>query len=56
LSPEEVGAMVREMSGAGEAVQPLARRIYRETEGNPFFVIEIVTGCVNGFETVISRI
>jgi len=41
LSPGAVEAMVREMSGAGEAVLPLARRLYRETEGNPFFLIEI---------------
>ena len=34
--------MVVEMSGAGEAVVPLARRLYRETEGNPFFLMEIV--------------
>jgi ABC-type oligopeptide transport system substrate-binding subunit/DNA-binding SARP family transcriptional activator len=42
LSPEAVRAMLVEMSGAGEAVVPLAERLYRETEGNPFFVIEIV--------------
>jgi ABC-type oligopeptide transport system substrate-binding subunit/DNA-binding SARP family transcriptional activator len=42
LSPEAVEAMVAEMSGAGQAVAPLARRLYQETEGNPFFVMEIV--------------
>jgi hypothetical protein len=31
-----------EMSGAGEAVAPLARRLYQETDGNPFFVFETV--------------
>ena len=42
LSPADVEAMVIEMSGAGEAVVPLAQRLYQETEGNPFFLIEIV--------------
>jgi ABC-type oligopeptide transport system substrate-binding subunit/DNA-binding SARP family transcriptional activator len=42
LSPEAVEAMVVGMSGAGEAVAPLARRLYQETEGNPFFLMEIV--------------
>ena len=31
-----------EMSGGGQAAAPLARRLYAETEGNPFFLIEIV--------------
>ncbi len=30
------------MSGAGEAVGPLAKRLYWETEGNPFFLMEII--------------
>jgi oligopeptide transport system substrate-binding protein len=34
--------MMIEMSGAGEAVAPLAERLHRETEGNPFFLIETV--------------
>jgi ABC-type oligopeptide transport system substrate-binding subunit/DNA-binding SARP family transcriptional activator len=42
LSPEAIEAMVAEMSGAGEAVAPLARRLYQETEGNPFYLMEIV--------------
>ena len=42
LSPADVEAMVVEMSGAGEAAVPLAKRLYRETEGNPFFLIEII--------------
>jgi ABC-type oligopeptide transport system substrate-binding subunit/DNA-binding SARP family transcriptional activator len=42
LSSEAVEEMVVEMSGAGVAVVPLARRLYEETEGNPFFVMEIV--------------
>ena len=42
LSPAAVKAMVVEMSGAGEVVKPLAVRLYQETEGNPFFLMEIV--------------
>ena len=37
-----VEAMVVKMSGAGETVVPLAQRLYQETEGNPFFLMEIV--------------
>ena len=33
-----------EMSGAGDEVLPLAKRLYRETEGNPFFLIETIRG------------
>jgi len=42
LSPADTEAMVVEMSGAGEAVVSLAGRLYQETEGNPFFLMEIV--------------
>jgi ABC-type oligopeptide transport system substrate-binding subunit/DNA-binding SARP family transcriptional activator len=42
ISPTDVEAMVKEMSGAGEAIVPLAGRLYRETEGNPFFLAETV--------------
>ncbi|NIN69145.1 MAG: AAA family ATPase, partial [Anaerolineae bacterium] len=55
LSFEAVEALVLEMSGAGEAILPLARRLAEETEGNPFFLMEIVkalfeagTVCVEG--------
>jgi ABC-type oligopeptide transport system substrate-binding subunit/DNA-binding SARP family transcriptional activator len=41
LSPQATKAMVVEMSGSGEAVAPLACRLHQETEGNPFFLIEI---------------
>ncbi|MBM3150132.1 MAG: tetratricopeptide repeat protein, partial [Chloroflexi bacterium] len=41
LSAEAVNAMMVEMSGVGEAVVPLAERLYQETEGNPFFLMEI---------------
>jgi ABC-type oligopeptide transport system substrate-binding subunit/DNA-binding SARP family transcriptional activator len=42
LSLAEVETMVVEMSGTGQAAVRLARRLYRETEGNPFFLIELV--------------
>jgi oligopeptide transport system substrate-binding protein len=42
LSPAAVQTMVAEMSGVGEAAVPLAGRLYQETEGNPFFLMEIV--------------
>jgi ABC-type oligopeptide transport system substrate-binding subunit/DNA-binding SARP family transcriptional activator len=53
LSPADGEAMVVEMSGAGEAVLPLARRLYQETEGNPFFLMEIVKAL---FETGVVRL
>jgi ABC-type oligopeptide transport system substrate-binding subunit/DNA-binding SARP family transcriptional activator len=42
LVPADVEAMVKEVSGAGDAIVPLAGRLYRETEGNPFFLSETV--------------
>ncbi len=42
LSAQAVETLLSEMSGAGEAVLPLARRLYRETAGNPFFLMEAV--------------
>ncbi|HUW12110.1 MAG TPA: AAA family ATPase, partial [Anaerolineae bacterium] len=42
LSAKGVEAMVSEMSGRGDAVAPLARRLYEETDGNPFFLMEII--------------
>ena len=42
LSRQAVETMIVEMSGAGAAVLPLARRLHEETEGNPFFLMEIV--------------
>ncbi|MCL7455188.1 MAG: AAA family ATPase, partial [Anaerolineae bacterium] len=53
LSAEAVEAMIEEMSGAGDAVTPLARRLYHETEGNAFFLIEIVKAL---FETDAVRL
>jgi ABC-type transport system substrate-binding protein/DNA-binding SARP family transcriptional activator len=40
LSPQAIEALLVEMSGCGEAVTPLARRLYEETEGNPFLLME----------------
>lgn len=37
-----IETIIVEMSGAGEVVQPLAKRLYDETEGNPFFLMEMV--------------
>jgi oligopeptide transport system substrate-binding protein len=42
LSQEAVTAIVRGMAGAGEAVLPMAERLYEETEGNPLFLHEII--------------
>ena len=42
LSSTAVETLILELSGAGEAVLPLAKRLYRETEGNPFYLMEIV--------------
>jgi len=42
LSPQAIEALVVEMSGSGAAVAPLARRLYEETEGNPFFLTESI--------------
>jgi DNA-binding SARP family transcriptional activator len=53
LSAGAVETMIVEMSGAGEAVVPLAGRLHRETEGNPFFLMEIVKAL---FETDVVRL
>jgi predicted ATPase/DNA-binding SARP family transcriptional activator len=42
LSSTAVETIIVELSGAGEEVLPLAKRLYHETEGNPFFLMEIV--------------
>ena len=42
LSRQAVESLLVEMSGRGPAVVPLAQRLYEETEGNPFFLIETV--------------
>ncbi|MGE5223627.1 MAG: AAA family ATPase [Omnitrophica WOR_2 bacterium] len=42
LSSTAVEAIIAELSGAGAEVLLLAKRLYHETEGNPFFLMEIV--------------
>lgn len=42
LSLPSVEALVVRMSGVGQAATPLARRLYKETEGNPFFLMEVI--------------
>ncbi|MGD1992076.1 MAG: AAA family ATPase [Anaerolineae bacterium] len=53
LPADAVETMIVEMSGAGEAVVPLAGRLYAETEGNPFFLLEMVKEL---FETDVVRL
>jgi tetratricopeptide (TPR) repeat protein len=42
LDPEATTAMLRVLLGQSEVSEQLAASIYRETEGNPFFIEEIV--------------
>jgi DNA-binding SARP family transcriptional activator/tetratricopeptide (TPR) repeat protein len=42
LSAVAVASLIGQLSGEGEAAAPLADRLYRETEGNPFYLIETV--------------
>ncbi|OGO38050.1 MAG: hypothetical protein A2W35_21655 [Chloroflexi bacterium RBG_16_57_11] len=42
LSPQPVADLIRVISGRSEEILPLAERLYRETEGNPFFLMEVV--------------
>jgi DNA-binding SARP family transcriptional activator len=42
LSYEGIYTILTLMSGTDEAVQPLASRLYQETEGNPFFLMEVI--------------
>ena len=42
LSAAAVASLIDQLSGDGEAAAPLADRLYRETEGNPFYLIETV--------------
>ncbi|UCG23946.1 MAG: AAA family ATPase, partial [Chloroflexota bacterium] len=40
LSEDAVRALITRMSGDGAVAEPLVTRLYQETEGNPFFLIE----------------
>lgn len=42
LSAAAVAALIGQLSGAGEAAGLLADRLYQETEGNPFYLIETI--------------
>jgi len=42
LSSQAIDTLVTGMSGGSKAIAPLAHRLYQETEGNPFYLIEIV--------------
>ncbi len=42
LSAAAVAELIGQMSGQGEAAAPLAERLHRETEGNPFYLIETI--------------
>jgi predicted ATPase/DNA-binding SARP family transcriptional activator len=53
LSPASVATIIEEMSGAGRAVMPLAEHLYRETEGNPFFLMESIKAL---FETDVIQL
>jgi ABC-type oligopeptide transport system substrate-binding subunit/DNA-binding SARP family transcriptional activator len=40
LSATAVEILILEMSGGGDSIPPLVQRLYQETEGNPFFLME----------------
>ena len=42
LSAAAVASLIGQLSGDGEGARLLAERLYRETEGNPFYLIETV--------------
>jgi len=46
LSPDDTAALVGAMLGLDEPPPALCQRIYRETEGNPFFVSEVLEALV----------
>jgi DNA-binding SARP family transcriptional activator len=42
LTLEEVITLIREMAGMESGGERFSRRLYRETEGNPFFIFEVI--------------
>ncbi len=42
LTLEEVTILIREMAGMESGGEKFSRRLYRDTEGNPFFIFEVV--------------
>jgi len=50
LSSQATGTLLQEMSGAGQAIAPLAQRLHQETLGNPFFLMETIRALFQGDE------
>jgi predicted ATPase/DNA-binding SARP family transcriptional activator len=42
LTLEDVTTLIREMAGMQSGGEKFSRRIYQETEGNPFFIFEVI--------------
>ena len=42
LTPEEVTLLIRGMARMAKGGERFSQRIYQETEGNPFFIIEVI--------------
>ncbi len=42
LTLEEVTTLIREMAGMESGGEKFSRRLYQDTEGNPFFIFEVV--------------
>jgi DNA-binding SARP family transcriptional activator/predicted ATPase len=53
LNHDSVITIVQEMSGTGDAARTLAERLYHETEGNPFFLMELIKAL---FETGVIQL
>ena len=47
LSPDEVYTLVESMLGVGSEPRTLARRLWQETRGNPYFTVELLRGLVD---------
>ena len=56
LSPQAVESMVLEMSGTAIAAESLADRLYEETEGNPFFLMEIIKSLFEAQQIVLEAV
>jgi len=48
LGPEQVYAMIESMLGTGTEPRRLAERIFEETQGNPYFTVEVMRSLVEG--------
>ena len=47
FSEQAVVGLLQALSGSGQEILPLARRLFSETEGNPFFLTEIIKALFN---------